>query len=254
MIPYLEWRVIQAGPVVLQVWGLFAAFGVILGYWYAMRQARKLGLDASKFDTLVFRIVVWSFIGARLGHILFYEPGYYFDNPAEILKVWRGGLSSFGGFLGAAIAFFFTLRRKTLPILPSADALVKALPLALGCGRIGCFLIHDHPGTLAHGAGKWLAVNYPDGARFDLGLLLGVFDFVLFGFFILLARKQRPDGYFFMLFMTVYGPARFALDFLRETDARYFGLTPAQYGSLALFALGLHLYASRIHRPRLRNS
>lgn len=266
MIPYFEWRVIQLGPLTLQVWGLFAAIGVIFGAWFAMNQARKRGLDAAKFERLVFSVIVWAFVGARVFHILFYAPGYYFQNPAEILKVWHGGLSSFGGFIGAALAFFsnfpplgkrghppsLKLRLTSgefLPLLPTADSLASALPLGLGCGRIGCFLIHDHPGTLAYGAGKWLAVNYPDGPRYDLGLFLGIFDFLLFGAFLWLLRKPRKDGFYFALFMTAYGPVRFLLDFLRATDlpgsdTRYFGLTPAQYGSITLFLLGARMLRS----------
>ncbi len=87
MIPYFEWRTIQLGPLTLQVWGLFAAIGVIAGAWFAVRQAKKRGLDAAKFERLVFSVIIWAFIGARLGHIVFYAPAYYFQNPVEILKV-----------------------------------------------------------------------------------------------------------------------------------------------------------------------
>lgn len=250
MIPYFTWTSIQFGPLTLHVWGLFAAIGVVAGIMFATREAGRKGLDAAAFESLAFGAVVWAFVGARLGHVLFYAPAYYAAHPIEILMVWKGGLSSFGGFIGAALAFFLTIRKRKLSLLPTADALVKALPLGLGCGRIGCFLIHDHPGTLAYGAGKWFAVNYPGGARYDLGLLLGVFDWLMFGVFLLLMRKPRPapdgagprkDGFYFALFMLVYGPVRFGLDFLRIVDARYFGLTPAQYGSLALFVCGLWL-------------
>jgi phosphatidylglycerol:prolipoprotein diacylglycerol transferase len=223
----------------LQVWGLFAAIGVVLASWFALRQAKKRGLDVAKFETLVFQTVIWSFIGARLGHVLLYEPARYLADPFEIIAVWHGGFSSFGGFIGATITFFWSARKKTLPILPTADVLMLALPLGLGCGRIGCFLIHDHPGTLSH---SFLAVKYPGGPRFDLGLLLGLFDFIFFAATLRLLRKKRPDGFYFALFPLVYGPIRFGLDFLRVADARYFGLTPAQYGSLALFIFGSYLF------------
>jgi phosphatidylglycerol:prolipoprotein diacylglycerol transferase len=243
VIPYVEWRVIQLGPLTLQVWGLFAALGTVAGAWWALREAKKRGLDLPAFETLILNIVIWAFIGARIVHAVFYEPAHYLTHPLDILKVWQGGLSSFGGFIGAAGAFFWAMRTKKMPLLPAADTLVSALPLALGCGRIGCFLIHDHPGTLAHGAGKWFAVNYPDALRYDLGLLLAVFDFAFFSCLVFSqVRKNKPDGFTFALFMTVYAPVRFGLDFLRAVDVRYFGLTPGQYGSIALFASGLYLF------------
>lgn len=252
MIPYFEWHTLALGPVTLRVWGFFAALGVILASWYAMRQAKRLGFDMPRFESMILWMIVWSFLGARLLHAFAYEPAYFLAHPFDVFKVWKGGLSSFGGFLGAAVSFFWHMRAKPFPLMKTADVLVIATPLGLGCGRIGCFLIHDHPGTLAHGAGKWLAVNYPDGARYDLGLLLGVFDFLIFGVFIALSRKPRTDGFFLALFMLVYGPVRFALDFLRAIDVRYFGLTPGQYGSVALFAAGCYLMR-RIHTGGLND-
>ena len=247
MIPYFQWTTINLGPVVIHVWGIFAALGVILGFWYASRVARRSGLDLARFERAAFWIVVWAFVGARLFELA-YDPRIYLADPWEILRVWHGGLSSFGGFIGATLAFLWFVRRGTLPLWKSADALVRALPLALGCGRIGCFLIHDHPGTLAHSALQWLAVRYPDGSRYDLGMLLGIFDFLVFGFFVLLAKKrQLPDGSYLVLFMLIYGPVRFLLDFLRVVDARYYGLTPAQYGTIILFSGGIYLAARRRH-------
>ena len=245
MIPYFSWVVIPLGPVVIRVWGIFAALGVILGAWYASRMARRNGLDVIRFDRAAFWIIIWAFVGARL-FMYVYDPRIFLADPWEILRVWHGGFSSFGGFIGATLAFLWFVRRGTLPLWKSADALVRALPLALGCGRIGCFLIHDHPGTLAYGVGRWLAVRYPGGPRYDLGMLLGIFDFLVFGSFVMLAKKRRlANGSYLVLFMLIYGPVRFMLDFLRVVDARYYGLTPAQYGAILLFGGGLYLAAKR---------
>lgn len=241
MIPYFEWHVVALGPLTLRVWGFFAALGVVSASWFALRQAKRIGFDMERFESMILWVIVWTFLGARLFHAVAYEPAYFLAQPLEILKVWKGGLSSFGGFLGAAVSFFWHMRAKPFPLMQTADVLVKAAPLGLGCGRIGCFLIHDHPGTLAHGAGKWLAVAYPDGARYDLGLLLGALDFGIFGVFVALSRKSRADGFYFALFMLIYAPARFLLDFLRVIDVRYFGLTPGQYCSTALFVVGCYL-------------
>jgi phosphatidylglycerol:prolipoprotein diacylglycerol transferase len=199
----------------------------------------------AQFERAAFWIVVWGFVGARLFELA-YDPKPYLADPWEMLRVWHGGLSSFGGFIGATIAFLWFVRRGTLPLWKSADALVRALPLALGCGRIGCFLIHDHPGTLAYGIGKWLAVRYPDGPRYDLGMLLGIFDFLMFGLFVWWSKKHRlADGAYLVMFLVIYAPVRFLLDFLRVVDARYWGLTPAQYGCVILFGLGVYLAGNR---------
>lgn len=249
MFPYVEWKTIALGPLTLQVWGLFAAVGVVAAVLWGTREAKRRGIDAVKIESLAFWTIFAAFLGARAFHVLFYEPGYYFAHPAEVLSVWKGGLSSFGGFFGAAAVAAWRIRKAGLPFWKTADIAVPATTLGLGCGRIGCFLIHDHPGTLAHGAGEWFAVNYPEGPRYDLGLLLGVLDFALFGAMLVLRRKPRPDGWTLVLFLLVYAPVRFGLDFLRAVDARYAGLTPGQYGSILLFIIGLFMWRRIYAKP-----
>lgn len=248
MIPFIEWRIIALGPVQLQVWGLFAAIGVILGTGFAMRMGRRRGMDPGRIETLAFWTVLAAFVGARLFHVVFYEPGYYWVHPLDALAVWKGGLSSFGGFFGAAIAFTWQARKQGFSFRKIADVTVPATVLGLGCGRIGCFLIHDHPGTMAYGLGRLIAVKYPDGPRYDLGLLLGLLDFLLFALFLILLRKRRKPGSLLVFFLLIYGPSRFLLDFLRVDDARLFGLTPGQYGSAILFVIGV-VMARRLRYP-----
>jgi len=253
MIPYVAWKTIALGPLTLQVWGLFAAIGIVAATLWGVREAKRRGLDHAKIESLAFWTIAAAFLGARAFHVLFYEPGYYFAHPAEILSVWKGGLSSFGGFFGAAAVAAWRIRKVGLPFLQTADIAVPAAVLGLGCGRIGCFLIHDHPGTLAHGAGTWLAVNYPDGPRYDLGLMLGVLDFTLFVAMLLLMRKPRPQGWTLVVFLLAYAPVRFALDFLRAVDVRYAGLTPGQYGSILLFIIGLFMMRRVYAKPSSGN-
>ncbi|MEK7545504.1 MAG: prolipoprotein diacylglyceryl transferase family protein [Patescibacteria group bacterium] len=251
MIPYLEWKTFALGPLTLQVWGLFAAVGVVAGTLFALREARRKGLDVAKTESLAFWTVFLAFVGARVFHAAFYEPAWYVAHPLDIVRIWKGGFSSFGGFFGAFGAFLWKGRALGLPFLKTADVLTPAATLGLGCGRIGCFLIHDHPGTLAHGAGNWLAVNYPDAPRYDLGLLLGVLDFALFGAYLALRRTTRPDGFYLAWLLMAYAPARFGLDFLRTVDIRYAGLTPGQYGSMLLFGVGLFVILRRVRQsPR----
>jgi phosphatidylglycerol:prolipoprotein diacylglycerol transferase len=242
MLPYVGRTTFDLGPLTIQVWGLFAAIGVVAGTAFALREAKRRGLDPARAETLAFWTVILAFVGARLFHAVFYAPGWYAAHPAEILAVWKGGFSSFGGFIGASAAFLWKGRALGLPFLKTADAFVPAAFLGLGCGRIGCYLIHDHPGTLAHDGWSWLAVRYPDGARYDLGLLLGAADFLLFGALLALARRRRPDGTVLLAALSAYAPLRFGLDFLRADYVRYAGLTPAQWLCIALSGAALGLW------------
>ncbi len=180
-------------------------------------------------------------------HVFFYEPAFYFFAPLEIFKFWEGGMSSFGGFLGAFLGGWWYIKRNALDFLTWADAAVFGLPLGLAIGRIGCFLTRMHPGIKSN---FFLAVPMEDGARLDLGLLESLAAGAILLVFLLCDRRPRRKGFFLGLFLLLYGSARFFLDFLRAADismadARYAGLTPSQYGSLLFIVIGCSIFAFR---------
>lgn len=239
MIPFWNFPTYFIGPVTLQSWGTFVALGVAAAAYVAYRRAKTLGLEAQRVWDIAFWIVIASFIGARLGHVLFYELAYYAAHPGEILKIWYGGFSSYGGFIGGIAAGLYFLKKHKLNVVQWSDTLLFGLPVGWAIGRIGCFLIHDHPGTLTHFA---LGVRYPDGVRHDLGLyeILNAFGLAILLFFLRNKLKTRP-GCTIAVVALWYGTIRFFLDFLRAYDTRYLGFTPAQYGSVMLVGLALYL-------------
>lgn len=247
MIPYWNFPIYSIGPLTLQTWGTFVALGIIVATYVSFRRAKILGLEAQRVWDLAFWIVVASFIGARLGHVLFYEPAYFAAYPGEILKIWHGGFSSFGGFLGGTLTGWLCIRRRLLRttnyVLRThswlwSDTILFGLPIGWAIGRIGCFLIHDHPGTLTD---FWLGVRYPDGVRHDLGLyeMFNALGLAILLFLLRNKLKVHP-GLTVIIVALWYGTVRFFLDFLRAYDARYLNLTPAQYGSILLVGLGVY--------------
>lgn len=250
MIPYIHLSTISLGPLTLHVWGLFVSLAWIVGILVARRAARARSLD----KTHVFRVAGWvllaAFVGARLFHVFFYDWPYYRANPGDIVKFWEGGLASFGGYIGAATATTWYLLRHRLPFLLWADVLIFALPIGIAIGRMGPFFGHLHPGIQST---LFFAVAYPEGARLDADLLLSINGLLLALLFWIAARKLRRDGFFLTFFLLWYGVTRFLLDFVRATDipmpdARYWGLTPAQYGAIAFIIIGIYLHW------KLRNS
>ena len=242
MIPYFQWTHIQLGPLTLQVWGLFVALGILVGLWIAARRADKQGLDKGIVYDAGTWIMLGAFLGARILHIVGYEFSTYLADPMEVFRVWHGGFSSVGGFIGAVLVGVWYLRRKHVDVYKYADVMIFGLPIGLAIGRIGCFFIHDHPGTASDFV---LAVQQPDGtSQHDHGLYLSINGFLLAGLFWWLSRKKRPLGTYIAVFLTWYGAMRFFLDFYRTVDATYLGLTPAQYVSLVMFIAGAWLSVS----------
>lgn len=105
MIPSWYSPTFQIGPLTLHTWGAVVAIGIVVAVWVAQWRAKRTGLDPKKIIDLAFWVIVAAFLGARIFHVFFYAWPYYQSHPAEIIRIDRGGLSSFGGFIGAVLAF-----------------------------------------------------------------------------------------------------------------------------------------------------
>jgi phosphatidylglycerol---prolipoprotein diacylglyceryl transferase len=248
VIPYFDGhlfdipRVFGLGPLPIHMFGVLVAIGVILGDRIVVARGVQRGLEAKDVKFLNARIVIWGFIVAHWVSVIFYFPERIRENPLILINFWAG-LSSFGGFLGAFLAFLYYTRREKIPALPYADAVALGLAVGWIFGRTGCFTAHDHPGLHTH---FFLSVRYPDGPRHDLGLDELLFTIVMTIILFRYARTPRVPGRVIGLFATMYAPVRFGLDFLRARDVerpdeRYFALTPAQWACLATIGVGIWL-------------
>jgi len=232
----------------LKPFGVLVAAGVYLGALCAVRYGARRGLHPRALASFIFHVVGCGFVFGHVLDVLLYAPERLAQDPWALARLWDG-LSSFGGFCGAIIGMLIWRSRYKTPVQPYADNVIALFPVGWVFGRAGCSTAHDHPGLLSD---SWLAVRYPGGARFDLGLLELLLTIPLALAFLWLARKPRPWGFFASIACVVYAPLRFALDFLREhedvpgdvhgaIDPRYFYLTPAQWECFALLAFGLVL-------------
>lgn len=240
MIPYFVVAPLRLGPLAIQPFGVLAACGVWLANWLLVRTAGRSGLDVEPLEKLAGWALAGGIIGAHLLHLGLYHPEELrLGGPLQLLKFWDG-LSSTGGVLGGLVASMIFLRIRGLRFGPYADAFALALPTGWAVARLGCFSVHDHPGSLTS---FFLAVRFPEGARHDLGLYDALVLASIALVVHLLRRRQLLTGRLLPLVALLYGASRFALDFLRArdlayVDARYLGLTPAQFACLALVGYG----------------
>ena len=258
MIPYFQFNTIIFGPLVIQVWGLFVSLGMVAGLALIYYLSKKYFLAQQVIFDLAFYSVLSGLIMARVFHVIFYQPEYYLVHPSEIIYFWQGGASSLGGFVGAVLAVYIFAKVKKFnlkELWPYFDVMMLSLWFGWAIGRIGCFMIHDHPGKLSN---SFLAVNFPSGARFDLGLMDSLLALALFAIFALLFKKliKIQWGLVTKLSFMLYALVRFLLDFLRATDvpqadARYWYLTPAQWGmAVIFFALTFWLVFDKIKQRK----
>ena len=115
----------------LRWYALAYIVGILIGWWLCVRALKRASLwpqnqppmAPQTLADLVTWLILGIIIGGRLGFVLFYQPGYYLANPLDILKVWQGGMSFHGGFLGVAITATIFCVRNRIPLLTSADML-----------------------------------------------------------------------------------------------------------------------------------
>jgi phosphatidylglycerol---prolipoprotein diacylglyceryl transferase len=261
-IPGLEFLAIQP-------FGLLVATGVLVGIFIAEQYAKKHRWSPNVAATLALYAVIYGFVGGIVLNTIFYYPEripYFFERlPTFISDLPRPdwsilpftGLSSFGGFIGATIGIAVWKYRTKLPLMPIADAVAFCFPFGWFFGRMGCFVVHDHPGRETD---FFLAVaDYEIGhppyvPRHDLGFYEVLWSAGMVILFLILVRKPRKPGVFVALVPTLYSPIRFLLDYLRVEkveggDARYFGLTPGQYSAIGFLILGVWLMRRALVLP-----
>jgi len=272
MIPYFpqpEYRLF--GPVTVHAFGAIVALSVIVGWKMAVARSRRIGLDPELLQDLLFHVVLSGFIVAHLYSVLAYFPRQAMEDPLLLLKIWEN-ISSFGGFVGGLFGLwlFFHFKKRyvdTATRLRYLDVIAYVFPFAWTIGRLACTVAHDHPGLVttfplgislkSPEARAYIASFYREAGRLaelppraELAKMafhdLGWYEFlymlsVMVPAFLALDRKPRLPGFFLIAFPLLYVPARFFMDFLRISDARYFGLTPGQYAGMVVFLAAVFL-------------
>lgn len=242
MIPYFQILKFNLGLFSLQSWGTMVALGFIIAMFVAGWRMKKLGLNHKLVWDFGLIGILGAIVGSRLFHCFFYTWDYYQKNLLEILYFWTPGYSLYGGIAGLSLGVILYIKIKKLDFWKYADVIAFSAPAGLAVGRIGCFFIHDHPGIQTN---FFLGVQYPGGARWDLGPMQLIANLIIFTVFIILMRKERAPGFYVCAYFIYYGATRFFLDFLRAwegpiAETRYFELlTPAQIFSVILIAVGV---------------
>jgi phosphatidylglycerol:prolipoprotein diacylglycerol transferase len=218
----------------VQPFGLLVAIGVLLGIRTTERRAARLGLKPEVITDFISHVVTIGFIGSHIFDRVMYYPDMVLKEPWDLLMPWRS-LSSYGGFIFAVVGAFVWKARRGYDFTVPLDQVAFGMPVGWVFGRTGCFVVHDHPGSVTDfflGVDNYQYHGLPTAPRHDLGLYEVLWSAAVIVLFFILDRKPRPHGYFIAVIGLLYAPFRFGLDFLREADATYWGMTPAQYACI----------------------
>lgn len=140
----MKWNIdpelVSLGPLSIRYYSLMFVIGFITMEKYVKSLFVRAGKNPELVSTLTVYIIAGTFIGARLAHCFFYDPGYYLSNPLAILKVWEGGLASHGGFFGVIVATYMFLRKhKEINFLWLMDCIAGPCLFVGSLIRIGNF-------------------------------------------------------------------------------------------------------------------
>lgn len=231
MIPFVEQPTLDIGAYRLEAFPVLVLLAIVAQYAITLNRAPKAGISRRDASSMCGWAIGLGLVGAHVFDVVAYQPKKLVEDPLFLFQIWAS-LSSFGGMLGGLGGLWWIMQRRGLSTQQRVaffDCLIYALPFTLAIGRLGCGLLHDH---LGQASDHWLAVDFPGGGRFDLGLLESFYAAGLSLLFLALGRRPRPAGFYVGLFFLLYGPVRFQLDALRILELRYLGWTPGQYLSI----------------------
>lgn len=250
--PEIDPVAIHLGPLAIRWYALAYVAGILAGWAWAMRVVKTHRASwppvyaRLQVDDLVTFVILGIILGGRLGYVLFYNLPYYLANPADILAVWKGGMSFHGGAIGVMLAFALYCRRNALSFLRVGDVVAFSVPFGLFFGRIANFINGELYGRITtHPWGMVFPMGGPE-PRHPSQLYEAVLEGpVLFLFLLFFSRTSyftRYPGMLGALFLMGYAVLRFGVEFVREPDAQlgflWGGATMGQLLCIGMFALG----------------
>jgi phosphatidylglycerol:prolipoprotein diacylglycerol transferase len=264
--PAFDPVLVRFGPLAIRWYALAYIVGILAGWVYARRLIRNekywggpAPMTVVDFDDFVLWVTLGIILGGRLGYVLFYNASYFAAYPAEIVQLWKGGMSFHGGFLGCVLAVLLFARHRGLSFLSVGDVTCAAGPIGLFLGRIANFINGELWGRSSDV--PW-AMVFPNGGplpRHPSQLYeAGLEGLVLFVVLLVLIRAgalKRP-GTIIGAFALGYGLLRMFCELFREPDVQlgflWQGLTMGMLLSLPLMLAGIAFILVAQRREPLR--
>ncbi|HTW96598.1 MAG TPA: prolipoprotein diacylglyceryl transferase [Candidatus Methylomirabilis sp.] len=244
---------VSFGPLRVYWYGLFVVLGVLAALTVSLKLAKRLGFSPNKLFDLSFWMIIAGIIGARLYHVALEWP-YYAAHPANIVKVWQGGLAIHGALLGGFLALGFFIWKEKINFWQLAAIFAPGIALGQAIGRWGNYFnqeLFGKPTNLPWGIpieiinrpAQYLSAEFfhPTFLYESLGDL-AIFFILLWLVFRLLKKNSANYKIIFLTYLILYSLLRFSLEFLRlDATAYVFGFRWPQIFSALIFIISIAL-------------
>ncbi len=248
--------VIDIDPVAFALFGIPVRwYGLILvaaaavAIWLAQREARRRGIDTATASDAAIWVGVAALVGGRVLYVIQNDLGSLTEHPTQILMVWMGGLSFYGGLIGALVALIVFARRRGISVLAAFDIAAPAAAIGQAIGHVGCLIGGDSYGIATDL--PWAVVYRNPNAMAPLGVPLHptqAYEAILLaalfvGLWVSRERLSRlGDGIVAGVYLLGLSAIRFGLFYLRDEPAVLFGLKTAQLIGLGIAAFAIVLF------------
>ncbi|GAB6395656.1 MAG: prolipoprotein diacylglyceryl transferase [Bacteroidales bacterium] len=272
MLDFITWttgpEIFALGPFKLRWYALAFVIGFAVGYKIVERMWKSEQLPDDWIQSLLIYTFVGMLVGARLGHVLFYNPGDYFTHPADIIKIWEGGLASHGGTLGIIVAVYFYSRRIShKSMLWTFDKLVVPTGLVAALIRLGNLMNHEVYGqptclpwgfrfienihAWQRGAEPVFSAPSHPTQLYEAAFYLATFALCMWLYFKKGAYKR--EGFIFGIFMICIFTARFFIEFIKNDQEDFEAnmlLNMGQLLSLPFILAGIYFVWRSFHKKQ----
>ncbi len=251
----------QIGPIQPRWYGLLFAGAFAFGYYMMFKMYKQANYTQEDLDVLLFYMLFATVIGARLGHVIFYDIGYYARNPDQILAIWRGGLASHGAAIGILLAMYFYAKKYAeMSFLWLADRVVVVVASGGAFIRIGNFINSeivgkptDLPWAIVFREARVADPMMPRHPTMLYEALLCIAIFVLLWAIYKRYKTNPPEGTMFGTFLVLLFGGRFLLEFTKINQAAFaanWTINMGQWLSIPLIAAGIWLLARKVSWQR----
>ena len=241
---------IDLGFIQIRWYAISYIAGILLSWVLILNiiKFKNLKVDNKVISELISNSMIGIIIGGRLGYVIFYNPDYYLNNFLEIFKLWNGGMSFHGGFIGVVFAVIYSSKISKTPILILADLIAIVAPIGIFFGRLANFINGELYGRITNHSFGMIFPNAGNSPRHPSQLYEAFFEgfllFIIMLLFIKFTNILNKKGLITALFLSCYGSFRFMIEFFREPDANigllYFNFSMGQLLSLPMIIVGFY--------------